>query len=1012
MTRPPTPVLDSRRAGDVLTELIDHVPGYSAYWRPRPGSSGMALLSMVSRFSELVSAAVNGAVDKGKLAFLDAFGIDMLPPQAARAPLVFQLAPDSPVDPSLPQGTEAAVQLVPALPKSIAPPPQAKPSAQPDPLVFATEAGIALARARLSTLYSTYPDVDKYADHSAQLTSGFLLYDSMQPVVHHLYVGHDSLLALAGSVDVSLDFNLSSDMTPAGTTKSGKPKQPRGLKLAWEYLTQGGWIPFDPVDDHTYGLSHEGEVQLRKRTGAPSSQGAVDQMSSFWLRTRLETPLPYFGSKDQPRLPIIDSIRIRLNLKHGSLACDVAFGDDLRLDTSKDFLPLGGQPGISSSFLVACDQAFQHEGARIGINVTFTSGVIPEPTSDLALFWEYSVAPGIWQPLGVGDTEFHDNTANFTKPTTVDPSISFLRPADWAKVSLNGEEHFWLRVRVAQGGFGGPTTYSVVNDGGNWKVVASNEPHPPQLSTIKFSYAYQIGPFIPDHCLALNGFAYEDFTDACRWGRMPFRPFSPLPDRYSAVYFGFDKPLPVGLASLYVDVAGSAGTAVPASPYLWEYKSPDGWVELPVLDETAGFAQSGLVRLIGPADAVSSPGPSGPTYWIRARTRDAIDPEPSPVSAIYLNAIWATQRKPVQGEVLGRSDGTPRQALLAQHAPILERQVLEVQEWSGTGREWESLFAGLPPGRTRYEKDPRGNVTAVWVTWEDKPYLYGSTARDRHYTLERTRGLVRFGNGFQGMVPPPGAILMLSYNFGGGVDGNVPPQMISQLHSGVPYFQQVFNPVAAAGGAAGETVDEVRLRGPQRIKNAGRSVAQADYEWLARESSPEVAVARCLQATGPHGDGEPGWVTVVIVPYGIAREPAPSQQLLRRVQAALRSAAPAAIAAQVRVIGATFRPISIQAEIVPQDPSQAAELEENVAGALDAYLNPVTGGESGAGWDFGQTVHLSGVVQVILSVEGVASAPHVALVSGTQVFGDFVPVPADALPSAGNHLLKLRVAVA
>jgi len=49
VTAPATPVLDSRRAADVLAELVEDVPGYSAHWRPRPGGSGYALLQVLSK---------------------------------------------------------------------------------------------------------------------------------------------------------------------------------------------------------------------------------------------------------------------------------------------------------------------------------------------------------------------------------------------------------------------------------------------------------------------------------------------------------------------------------------------------------------------------------------------------------------------------------------------------------------------------------------------------------------------------------------------------------------------------------------------------------------------------------------------------------------------------------------------------------------------------------------------------------------------------------------------------
>jgi len=1009
MSAVPVPVIDGRSTADVLDELLGNVPGYSAYWRPREGASGYALLQVLARYCELVIGALDGAVDKGELAFLDALGIDLLPPQAARAPLVFTLTPDAPLDPPLPQGTQVAAQATPMLASSIAPPPQSQPSVPRDPLVFATDEGIALARARLVSLYSTYPDVDSYADHSASLGTGFELYDGLQPVTHHLYFGHDSLLALAGSVDVSLDWNMESDLSPGGTTKSGRPKLPKGLELSWEYLTADGWVAFDPVEDHTYGLALPGEVQIRKRCGSPAAQGTVNGVKSYWLRARMETPLP-FGSKDQPQLPVVDTIRARLALNNDGLPADVAYGDDLRIDTSKDFQPFGAAPTVGSSFLIACDQAFQQAGARIGIAVELTPGNTVTPQGGLALAWEYSVAPGVWKAIGGTDTEFVDETLGFTASTLADPPIGFYRPADWAKVGVNGEQHYWLRIRVDNGSYGGPTTFTVENDGGNWKVVASNEPHPPMIKTISFSYSYRIGPFAPDHCLALNGFAYQDFTDACLWGRQPFMPFTPLPDRNAAVYFGFDQRLPIGLVSIYVDVPGSGGSAFQVSPYVWEYDSGDGWVELAVLDETAGFARSGMIQLIGPPDAISSPGPAGPTWWVRARTKEMVDPVPSPVGAMFLNSVWATQLNTTQGEVLGRSDGTPRQIMPTQHAPVLEQQLLEVQEWQGKGREWESLFADIPADRIRYDRDPRGVVIGVWVAWEQQPHLYSSGPGDRHYVIDRSSGLVRFGNGGQGMIPIPGAPVVLSYDYGGGVAGNLPAGSITQLHAAVPYVQTITNPVAAAGGSACETIAEVRLRGPERLKNLGRSVAAEDYEWLAREASPEVAIARCLPTTGPDGHGEPGWVTVVIVPASTAAQPQPSQELLRRVEQALARQAPAAISTQVIVAGPAYRAISVVAEAIPSDPTAAATVEEALTNALDAFLHPVNGGLAGTGWEFGQSVELSDVVQVILGTAGVESAPHVSLVSNTDAYGDAVPLQPEQLPSAGKHILKLTVA--
>jgi hypothetical protein len=1003
------PVVDRRSTADVLDELLADVPGYLRYLRPQPGKSGYAILQVLSRYCSLVISARNDAVAKGKLAFLDAMGIDLLPPQAAMAQVVFELTPSSPTDSVLPQNSQVAAPASPTLPRSITPAPAASPALPADPIVFGTNEAVAVARASLVTLYSTYADADEYADHTAAISTGFRLYQDQQPVEHDLYLGHDSLFALVGDVDVTLAFELASTQKPAGTTRSGRPKLPKGLDLAWEYSTSDGWIGFDFTDDHTVGLSLEGEVKLHKRGGAPAAPMTIDGITSYWIRARLQTPLPSTGQAERPALPVVETIRAELSLRHDKLPCDVAFANDFQVDTSKDFLPFGSAPGVSSSFVFACDQAFSQAGALIGISLALSAGSVPAPSGDLALEWEYSVGAGRWQALGAGGTRFVDHTANFTTATVFDPAITFFRPPDWAKVDYNGAQHYWLRVRVATGNYGGPATYSVDSSGGNWTVVASNLPQPPSLASFTLSYAYQVGPFIADHCLALNGFAYQDFSDAARWGQPPFLPWSPLPDQYPAVYFGFDKALPVGLVSVYVSIPGRVATAPRPSPYTWEYLAPGGWAELAVRDQTAGFATSGAIQLIGPADAQSAPGPAGPTYWVRARLRQAGDPAPSPVRAVYLNAVTATQRQSVQGEVLGRSDGTPRLAMQTQKFPVLAEQLLEVQEWRGTGSDWQSLFSDVPRSRLRYERDARGAVTAVWVTWQERPYLYLSSATDRHYQIERSTGLVGFGDDTQGMVPPPGCPVMLSYDYGGGVAGNVAAGSISQVYSTVPYLQQASNPFPASDGAAGETLAEVTRRGPQRIRNAGRSVAAADYEWLAREASPEVAVARCLSTTGPAGYAQPGWVTMVIVPQGSMAEPQPTQELLGKVEAALAAQAPAAIAGQIRVTGPSYRQISVVAEIVPADPGQSAALQEAVTSSLNAFLHPVTGGPAGVGWEFGSTVHLSQIVQVVLEVPGVVEAPHISLVCGTDVYGDSVPIPVGSLPSAGKHDIKLTL---
>jgi predicted phage baseplate assembly protein len=485
----------------------------------------------------------------------------------------------------------------------------------------------------------------------------------------------------------------------------------------------------------------------------------------------------------------------------------------------------------------------------------------------------------------------------------------------------------------------------------------------------------------------------------------------------------------VALVSLFAAGPVTVESVAPPdnSPFAWEYRSPSGWSELAVLDETGGFAQTGMVQFIGPPDLTADAGPDGPLYWVRARLKVASgDPNPLALQALYLNAVWATNRTTVSGETLGPADGSASLLITVQHPPVLAGQLVEVQEWSGSGDSWQSLLDDVPAGDLRQDTDANGNVTAVWVTWHEQPHLYSSGPRDRHYTIQRAQGALRFGDASAGMIPPPGAAVAVSYDYGGGREGNVAAGTITQLQSAVPYVASIANPLPASGGSDAEALptldpasaatftpptaawrDGVRGRGPQQLRHRGRSLAPSDYEWLARDASTEVALTRCLPATGPDGR-QPGWVTVVVAPVGSDTQPEPSLGLLDTVRTHLASCAPAAIAAQIRVIGPAYEPISVFGDIVVADAGVAAAVEQDLRAALDAYLHPVLGGGQ-RGWRFGDTVHLSPIARLIEAVPGVGAVKQLQLSVGSYVHGDSVAVQRDHLPASGRHTLRLEV---
>ena len=405
--------------------------------------------------------------------------------------------------------------------------------------------------------------------------------------------------------------------------------------------------------------------------------------------------------------------------------------------------------------------------------------------------------------------------------------------------------------------------------------------------------------------------------------------------------------------------------------------------------------------------------------WVRGRMKSDGAPPRSTVSGIHVNATWAQQVQTLSNEVLGSGTGQPKESFFFRQVPVLPGEQVEVRELDGARAEVELPMLrnalrrqGLPEDAVRAVTDPRGGrVREVWVRWEPREHLFFSGPDDRHYVIERGRGRLIFGDGVNGLVPPPGAnnIRASRYCSGGGVAGNVAAGAISQLLSGALFVQSVTNPRAADGGADGEDLDRVFARGPQMLRHRRRALSAQDYEWLAREASPGVAAARALPATAPNGRPAPGWVTLIIVPQSQAPEPQPSLELRDRVHVHLLARAPATIDAhRLAVIGPTYLPIGVSALVVPRTMGESGAVESAVLAALARFLHPLTGGPEGRGWPFGRAVYLSDVAALLEGLDGVDHVEDLNLLLNETPRGERVVVPPDRIVVAGPLRVEMK----
>jgi hypothetical protein len=929
-------------------------------------------------------------------------------------------------------------------------------------LVFETEQAIGLTGAKLAQVISLWPGQDTYTDHTAALQAGtpVTLFRSTQTTPHHLYLAHDNYFALSGQSIVEIEFDLllpsSLDLSPiAWEYFDGQDWHPFGDPDVKAPTTPGNQLGGDDpaviitpgtVDDGTAGLTRSGIVTLTSDcTGVTKT--AVNGITANWLRGRLTQPLPPDLSRQDP---LVRQIRIstviqRLFDPRGldafvdvdklsplvGVKADQALADTAPLDLSKAFYPFGGAPQPGSVFYFSNEEVFSKPNAsvRLALARATTPQDETNQTFDVGVVWEYWDGTR-WAPIIAWES--WDEDTNAWVPFTIDPFdgsstppgaqrpdftasglFAFTVPEQGIPSSkVNGKDGRWVRARIARGGYfvRHEVTIPPVEDGGDSTTLIIVEQRPPMVADLRLAYVYRAPRTFPERCLTYNDFTYEDHSADIRWPGAGFAAFRSVADTTPALYLGLDQAPPVDLVSLYAAIQEEEGRP-PGPPLTWEYWDGLAWREVAVQDDTARLVRPGMLAFIGPADGAALARFDAPRYWLRGRLREDGDPVPGTITGLFLNAVWAMQAQTVRAEVLGSGSSEPNQTFFFIRKPVLEGEVIEVRELDGARAavELPILAREVDPADLNVVYDANRRVQEVWVRWRRQPNLYLSGPHDRHYVLERSRGRIIFGDGVTGRLLPAGNdnVRAAVYRAGGGAAGNVAAGGIAQLLGGIPYVSGVSNPRAAEGGAEGETVEQIRIRGPQALRHRGRALTARDYESLAHEASPGVAVARALPATHPSGRPAPGWVKLIIVPWGQEPQPQPSFGLRRQVQDFVQARAPAAIAG-LFVTGPTYLPVGVAAVVAPVDLGQAGPVGVAVRQALEAFFHPLTGGPGGGGWPFGRAVYLSDVAAVLETLPGVDYVQELELLLEGTPQGEQVAVPLDRIVVAGPMQVRIR----
>lgn len=183
----------------------------------------------------------------------------------------------------------------------------------------------------------------------------------------------------------------------------------------------------------------------------------------------------------------------------------------------------------------------------------------------------------------------------------------------------------------------------------------------------------------------------------------------------------------------------------------------------------------------------------------------------------YLYKALIEHGSTINSDMLGSSNGTQYQEFVLSESPVIVdslkvyvRSESDIEEWSRVSNFIDS------------------DITS-------KEYMIEVTETDEVKVM--------FGSGNSGMIPPIyDNGITATYRIGGGSQGNVPLETITQMPSKMAVVIDTMNVEQIQVGKDKETIEEARIHAPLSLRTLWRAVTLEDYENLLIQEFPHEIV--------------------------------------------------------------------------------------------------------------------------------------------------------------------------
>lgn len=303
------------------------------------------------------------------------------------------------------------------------------------------------------------------------------------------------------------------------------------------------------------------------------------------------------------------------------------------------------------------------------------------------------------------------------------------------------------------------------------------------------------------------------------------------------------------------------------------------------------------------------------------------------------------------------------------------------------------------------QRSPGGKVERRWTAVRD---LLAADANARVFVLEiendRTVSL-RFGDGVHGRRPEAGSQFYATYRVGTEAKKHIGHDVLAAIpgvvfpgaaqaaliaHEPIPVIKAVRNPLPPAGGAAPQSIEQVRRAAPAAIRARRRAVIPADFADAAKALPGVRDAGADTIFTG-------SWETTRLFVQRAAAEGPETPRFLRYVREALESYRLAGT--DLAVLPPSY--VNVEAELeIAADPRVEREA---LRARVDAAIAHVLGSEAYA---FGESVYASSFLAAAMRVSGVRDARMTRLArAGAPASGGVEPPP---VPIGAHEVARVR----